>query len=259
MREVDLNSDLGESFGPYRIGDDEAMLGLITSANVACGFHGGDPLVMHRTATRALEGSVDLGAHPGFNDLWGFGRRKIVGDSAADIEKMLIYQIAALQGMARAVGHRVTHVKLHGALATLAFEDRGLSDALARAMRALDRDLILVSAPHNEIEWAARSAGIRVACEVFADRLYGDNGLLLPRSEPGAVIHDPVVAAAQALRMVDEQAIRTVGGGKVAMPVHTICVHGDNPQGVAIATAVRAALEGAGVRLRPISELNLGT
>ena len=259
MREVDLNSDLGESFGPYRIGDDEAMLGLITSANVACGFHGGDPLVMHRTATRALEGSVDLGAHPGFNDLWGFGRRKIVGDSAADIEKMLIYQIAALQGMARAVGHWVTHVKLHGALATLAFEDRGLSDALARAMRALDRDLILVSAPHNEIEWAARSAGIRVACEVFADRLYGDNGLLLPRSEPGAVIHDPVVAAAQALRMVDEQAIRTVGGRKVAMPVHTICVHGDNPQGVAIATAVRAALEGAGVRLRPISELNLGT
>jgi UPF0271 protein len=257
MREVDLNSDLGESFGPYRIGDDEAMLGLITSANVACGFHGGDPLVMHRTATRALEGSVDLGAHPGFNDLWGFGRRKIVGDSPADIEKMLIYQIAALQGMARAVGHRVTHVKLHGALATLAFEDRGLADALARAMRALDRDLILVSAPHNEIEWAARSAGIRVACEVFADRLYGDNGLLLPRSEPGAVIHDPVVAAAQALRMVDEQAIWTVGGRKVALPVHTICVHGDNPQGVAIATAVRAALEGAGVRLRPISELNL--
>lgn len=259
MREVDLNSDLGESFGPYRIGDDEAMLGLITSANVACGFHGGDPVVMHRTATRALEGSVDLGAHPGFNDLWGFGRRKIVGDSPADIEKMLIYQIAALQGMARAVGHRVTHVKLHGALATLAFEDRGLSDALVRAMRALDRDLVLVSTPHNETERAARRAGIRVACEVFADRLYADNGLLLPRSEPGAVIHDPAAAAAQALWMVDEQAIRTVGGRKVAMPVHTICVHGDNPHGVAIAAAVRAALEGAGVRLRPISELNIGT
>ncbi len=257
MQEVDLNSDLGESFGPYKMGDDEAMLDLVTSANVACGFHGGDPLVMHRTAAHALERGIDLGAHPGFNDLWGFGRRKIVGDSPADIEKMLIYQIAALQGMALAVGHRVTHVKLHGALATLAFEDRDLSEALVRAMRVLDRDLILVSTPHNETERAARRGSIRVACEVFADRLYGDNGLTLPRSEPGAVIHDPAAAAAQALRMVEEQAIRTVGGHKVAMPVHTICVHGDNPQGVAIASAVRAALEGAGVRIRPISALKI--
>ena len=140
--------------------------------------------------------------------------------------------------MARAVGHRVTHVKLHGALATLAFDDRDLSEALVRAMRALDRDLILVSTPNNETERAARRGDIRVACEVFADRLYGDNGLTLPRSEPGAVIHDPAEAAALALRMVDEQAIRTVGGRKVGMPVHTICVHGDNPHGMIIAAAV---------------------
>ncbi len=256
VREVDLNSDLGESFGPYEIGDDSAMLAIVTSANVACGFHGGDPVVMHQTAAQALSRGVDVGAHPGFNDLYGFGRRKIVGDSPGDIEKMLIYQIAALQGMAQAVGHRVTHVKLHGALATMAFESPELSDALIGAMRALDRDLVLVCTLHNETERAARRGGVRMACEVFADRLYGDNGLTLPRNQPGAVIHDPGVAAARALQMVREQAIHTVGGRKVDMRVHTICVHGDNPQGVAIARAVRAALEGDGVRIRPLSQLD---
>lgn len=257
MISVDLNSDLGESFGAYRIGDDEAMLDLVSSANVACGYHAGDPIVMHRTASSALKRGIDLGAHPGFNDLWGFGRRRILGDSAADIEKMLVYQIAAMQGVARSVGHRVTHVKLHGSLATIAFEDCELSEALIRAMRSLDRDLILVSTPHNETERAARRGGIRVACEVFADRLYGDNGLTLPRSEPGAVIHDPEICAARALRMVEEGAVETVGGRRIAMPVHTICVHGDNPQGVAIARAVRKTLEQAGVTIRPISQLNV--
>ena len=256
MYDVDLNSDLGESFGPYKIGDDESMLDLVTSANVACGFHGGDACVMHHTAASALKRGIDVGAHPGFNDLWGFGRRKIMGDTPQAIGDMIAYQIAAMQGMARAAGHRVTHVKLHGALATLAFEDRALSDALTWAMRVLDPDLVLVSTPHNETERAARRAGIRVACEVFADRLYGDNGLTLPRNEPGAVIHDPQAAAQQALRMVREQAIRTVSGKAIAMPVHTICVHGDNPQGVAIACAVREALLNAGVRLRPISQLD---
>ncbi len=256
MRDVDLNSDLGESFGHYKIGADEAMLDLITSANVACGYHGGDASVMHQTAASALKRGIDVGAHPGFNDLWGFGRRKIVGDSPQAIGDMLAYQIAAMQGMARAAGHRVTHVKVHGALATLAFEDRALSEALTWAMRTLDPELVLVCTPHNETERAARRAGIRVACEVFADRLYGDNGLTLPRSEPGAVIHDPTAAAAQALRMVREQAIRTVSGKVVAMPVHTICVHGDNPQGVDIARAVRQALLEEGVRLRPISQMD---
>jgi len=257
MNSVDLNSDLGESFGAYRIGDDKAMLELVSSANVACGFHAGDPIVMHQTATDALKKGIDLGAHPGFNDVWGFGRRKISGDSAADIEKMLIYQIAALQGIAQAVGHRVTHVKVHGALATIAFEDKSLSEALVRAMRALDPELVLVSTPHNETERAARRSNIRVACEVFADRLYGDNGLTLPRSEPGAVIHDPALAAARAMRMVEEQAIETVSGKKIAMPVHTICVHGDNPQGVAIARAVRETLESAGVTIHPLSQLGV--
>lgn len=256
MQFVDLNSDLGESFGPYKMGDDAAMLGLVSSANVACGFHGGDPIVMHRTAALALERGIDVGAHPGFNDLWGFGRRRITGDSPEDIGKMLAYQIAAMQGMARSAGHRVTHVKVHGALANMAFEDRALSEALIWAMKALDPGLVLVSTPHNETERAARRAGVRVACEVFADRLYGDNGLTLPRSEPGAVIHDPQAAAEQALRMVREQAIRTVGGRIVPMPVHTICVHGDNPQGIAIARAVRSALEGAGVGIRPLTQLD---
>ena len=163
MRDVDLNSDLGESFGHYKIGADEAMLDLITSANVACGFHGGDASVMHQTAASALKRGIDVGAHPGFNDLWGFGRRKIVGDSPQAIGDMLAYQIAAMQGMARAAGHRVTHVKVHGALATLAFEDRALSEALTWAMRTLDPELVMVCTPHNETESAARRAGIRVA------------------------------------------------------------------------------------------------
>jgi len=254
---VDLNSDLGESFGQFKVGDDDAMLEIVTSANVACGFHGGDAIVMQRTAKHALERHIDVGAHPGFNDLWGFGRRRITGDSPDAIGSLIAYQIAAMQGMARAAGHRVTHVKLHGMLATMAFEDRELSEALVWAMRTLDPDLVLVSTPHNETERAARRGKLRVACEVFADRLYGDNGLTLPRSEPGAVIHDPKAAAEQALRMVREQAIRTVGGRVVSMPIHTICVHGDNPQGVAIAQAVRTALEEAGISLRPISQLDI--
>lgn len=256
MQYVDLNSDLGESFGQFTVGDDKAMLELVTSANVACGFHGGDADVMHATAAMALARGIDVGAHPGFNDLWGFGRRQIRGDSPDSIARMLAYQIAAMQGMARTAGHKVTHVKVHGALATMAFEDRALSEALVWAMQSLDPELVLVCTPHNETERAARQAGIRVACEVFADRLYGDNGLTLSRHLPGAVLHDPQAAAAQALRMVREQAIRTVGGKRIDMPVHTICVHGDNPQGVAIAQAVRAALQEAGVGFKPISQLD---
>jgi UPF0271 protein len=256
MQEVDLNSDLGESFGQFKVGRDEEMLDVVTSANVACGFHAGDALVMHQTVINAKARGLDVGAHPGFLDLWGFGRRTITGENPADIGKIVVYQLGAMRAIARACNHDMTHVKLHGAMATQAFTDNALSEAIITAIRTVDRHLILVTTPHNATERAARQAGLRVACEVFADRSYGENGLTLPRHLPDAVIHDPERAASRALQMIDEQAIRTVSGTKIAMPVHTICVHGDNPQGVAIARRLREGLTDAGVTLRPLSQLN---
>ncbi|TKI08598.1 LamB/YcsF family protein [Martelella alba] len=255
MQEVDLNSDLGESFGQFVVGNDDAMLDVVTSANVACGFHAGDALVMHRTVENAKARGLDVGAHPGFMDLWGFGRRAITGTPPGDIGKTVIYQLGAMQAVARACGHIMTHVKLHGAMATQAFTDPALSEAIVNAIRAVDRDLILVTTPHNATEYAARQAGLRVACEVFADRSYGENGLTLPRHLPDAVIHDPERAAERAMQMIEEQAVRTISGVKVPMPVHTLCVHGDNPQGVAIARRLRERLTDAGIALRPLSQL----
>lgn len=256
MQEIDLNSDLGESFGQFTVGNDEAMLDLVTSANVACGFHAGDALVMHRTVSQALARGLDVGAHPGFLDLWGFGRRTISGDSPADVGKMVVYQLGAMQAVAKACGHRMTHVKLHGAMATQAFNDDALSEAIVSAILAVDRQLILVTTPHNATDKAAKKANMRIACEVFADRSYGENGLTLPRHLPDAVIHDPERAANRALQMIEEQAIRTISGVKIPMPIHTLCVHGDNPQGVAIAGQLRERLIGAGVTLRPLSQLS---
>lgn len=255
MQEVDLNSDLGESFGQFIVGDDEAMLDLVTSANVACGFHAGDALVMHRTVAHAKARGLDVGAHPGFLDLWGFGRRTITGDSPADVGKMVVYQLGAMQAVARVCGHAMTHVKLHGAMATQAFTDDALSEAIVSAILAVDRRLVLVTTPHNATERAARKAKLRIACEAFADRSYGENGLTLPRHLPDAIIHDPDRAASRALQMIEEQAIRTISGVKIPMPIHTICVHGDNPQGVAIARTLRERLAAAGVSIRPLSQL----
>ncbi len=256
MQEIDLNSDLGESFGQFTVGNDDAMLDLVSSANVACGFHAGDALVMHHTVTQAKARGLDVGAHPGFLDLWGFGRRGIQGDAPRDVGKIVIYQLGALRAMAQACGHRMTHVKLHGAMATQAFNDRALSAAIAAAIHSVDPELIWVTTPHNHSEREARRAGLRVACEAFADRSYGPDGLTLARHLPDAVIHDPQRAAQRALQMVEEQGIRTQTGEKIAMPIHTLCVHGDNPQGVEITQAVRHALTQAGVTITPISRLS---
>lgn len=255
MQEVDLNSDLGESFGQFRVGDDLAMLDLVSSANVACGFHAGDALVMHQTISAAKARGLDVGAHPGFMDLWGFGRRTISGDAPQDIGKIITYQLGAMRAMAQACGHRMTHVKLHGAMATQAFTDRALSEAIVAAIARVDRDLMLVCTPHNDTERAARAAGLRLACEVFADRGYGENGLTLPRHLPGALIEDPQLAARRALQMIEEQGIRSQNGTFIAMPIHTLCVHGDNPHGVAVARAVRQQLTDAGIRITPLSQL----
>jgi UPF0271 protein len=246
---IDLNSDMGESYGAFAVGDDRAMLAVVTSANIACGFHGGDPLVMSRAVELAKEKGIAIGAHPSFLDLWGFGRRPILGDTPDEVGKFVLYQVGALQAVASAAGHRVTHVKLHGALANMAQVDDALADGVARAIRALDRDLAFVVMPGLATERAGARAGLRLAREVYADRSYGEDGNLTPRKQPGAVIHDAEAATRRVLQMLDERAIRTVGGGKLPVAIDSISVHSDTPEAVAMARMLRAALERAGVRI----------
>jgi len=250
---VDLNSDLGESFGPWPMGDDPAMLDLVSSANIACGFHGGDPQVMLRACTLAKARDVSIGAHPGFLDLQGFGRRQIVGLSAEEVETFVAYQIGAIRGVAALAGARVTHVKIHGAMSNMACEDEGMAAAIARAIRGVDPDLIFVVLPFSALQRAGEKAGLRLAMEVFADRAYEDNGLLMSRKKPGSVIHDGAAAAANVLRMVRQQAV-TTGSGKV-MPtrVDTICIHSDTPGAIAMARQVRQVLVDASVAIRPFA------
>jgi len=248
---VDLNSDLGESFGPWKMGDDEAMLGIITSASVACGWHAGDPIVMHRAAELAKQNGVAIGAHPSFNDLWGFGRRVIRGTSMAELEKMVAYQIGALQGIAAMVGHRVTHVKAHGALGNLANDEDDIALALGRAMRAVDRNLVYVVMPGRPTVAAAEKLGLPMLQEIFADRAYEDNGQLVSRGKPGAVIHGAAAAAERILRALQDNVMISVTGRKVPVKIDTICVHGDTPTAVEMARQLRQQLEQAGVALEP--------
>jgi UPF0271 protein len=251
---VDLNSDMGEGFGQWQMGDDESMLEIISSANLACGFHAGDPLIMTDRAQAARAKGVGIGAHPSFMDLWGFGRRQIKGDSMADIEKMLAYQIGALQGCAALAGHHVRHVKAHGAMANMAAVDRDLAMAMARATKAVDPSLIYVALPGTELERTAASIGLKVAREYYADRTYDDTGNLTPRKQAGAVIHDAGEAATRVIRMIEEGGVRSTSGKLLPVEIDTICVHGDNPAAVAMARTVRARLEAAGIAVRPMAE-----
>jgi 5-oxoprolinase (ATP-hydrolysing) subunit A len=250
---VDLNSDMGESFGVYRIGDDAAMLDIVTTANIACGFHGGDPLVMDRTVALAKEKKITIGAHPSFLDLWGFGRRPILGDTPDEVGRFVLYQVGALQALAAAAGHRVTHVKLHGSLANMAQVDDELAGGVARAIRQLDRNLIFLVMPGMATERAGEKAGLRMAREVYADRAYGEDGNLAPRKSEGSVIHDSATATRRVLQMLDEQAVRTLAGTKLPARIDSVCVHSDTPDAVAMARAIRAALERHGARLAPFS------
>ncbi|WP_025770243.1 LamB/YcsF family protein [Thioalkalivibrio sp. HK1] len=254
MSQVDLNSDLGESFGPYTIGNDPEMLKIISSANVACGFHGGDPLVMHRTLELARENGVGVGAHPGFNDLWGFGRRQIRVQDVGEIEKMLIYQVGAIQGMARACGVPLVHYKLHGALGNMACVDADLAMAAARAIEAVAPELIFVVLPGSELERAGESLGLKIAKEIFADRAYDDDGMLVPRGQPGAMIEDANEAASRVARFVEDGAIQSQSGKRIEVDIDTICVHGDNPSAVAMAAEVRKALTSAGIEIAPMAQ-----
>lgn len=246
---VDLNSDLGESFGAWKMGDDDAMLGIVTSASVACGWHAGDPVVMHRACEMAKKNGVAIGAHPSFNDLWGFGRRVIRGTSFADLEKQIAYQIGALMGVAAMVGHKVTHVKAHGALGNLINDEDDFAMAMARAIRAVDPKLVFIVMPGRPTVKAAEKLGLPMLQEIFADRAYQDNGQLVMRGQPGAVIHDVDLAAQRIVRALHDNEMISVTGNKVPVKIDTICVHGDTPTAVEMARQLRERLQKAGIEL----------
>lgn len=255
-RKVNLNADIGEGYGAYDIGDDAALLKIIKSANVACGFHAGDPKTMYRLVTESRDLGVSVGAHPGFNDLWGFGRRRIQMPPQ-DLEYMVAYQIGALQAMARYAGMPVTHVKPHGALNNMAAEDADLAMAIGRAIKTVDPNLIYVALAGSEMERAAQRLGLPLAREGFADRRYDDDANLASRLLPDAVIRDPKQAAAQVVRMVSEGEVVSMSGKTVKVNVDTICVHGDEPTAVHVAGKVREGLEAAGIEIVPLSEMDI--
>ncbi len=246
---IDLNSDMGEAFGAYRMGDDAAILQVVTSANVACGFHGGDPEVMAATFAQAKQNGVAVGAHPGFPDLWGFGRRNIPF-TAGEIERLVAYQVGAAQALSAYAGHPITYMKTHGALGNLSEVDVEVARAIARALKAVDSTLVCLAIALSAQERAARDAGLTVRSEIFADRAYTDEGVLVSRKLPGAVLHDADEAAARVVRMVRAGAIETLSGKSLPTAIDSICVHSDSPGAVTIARAVRGALEADGVRLQ---------
>jgi len=250
MASVDLNCDCGEGYGAYRMGDDDAMLGIVTSVNVACGFHAGDPEIMAKIFAAAKAKRVAIGAHPGFFDLWGFGRRR-VAHTAGEIERLVTYQIGAAGALAAYAGASLGHVKVHGALSNIAAEDETVAKAVARAITTVDKSLVFLVPAATKLEQAGLAQGLVVAREIFADRAYTEAGLLVDRSAPGAVLHDPEVAAGRAAAMVEEGAIITISGKRLKTRIDSICVHGDSPNAVAMAKAVRARLEQAGIELAP--------
>ena len=247
--QIDLNADLGEGFGAWSMGDDAAMLGIVTSANVACGGHASDPTTMWRTLEAARDAGVTVGAHPGFNDPIGFGRR-LIPMSPAEIAALVAAQIGALQGIAAQVGVRVAYVKPHGALGNLAARDRAVADAIAQAVRAIDPAMAILAISGTESEKAARDAGQPVFSEIFADRGYLASGQLVPRDQPGAMIHDAAEASARLLAFLDTGLMPTTDGDPIPLAAQSICVHGDGPTAVAMATDIRARLTAAGVNLR---------
>ena len=251
---INLNADLGESFGAWRMGDDAAMLQVVGSANVACGFHAGDPLVMRATVATAKRCGVSIGAHPGFPDLQGFGRRPMA-IPATELEALLIYQIGALAALARAEGASVSHVKPHGALSNMACVDRALATTVAKAIHRLDPSLILLAPALSQLAMAGRKIGLPVVEEIFADRAYRDDGSLVPRSQPGAVIHGAEACLRHVLAMLEAAALISVDGTHLPAKAQSICVHGDNADAVATAQAIRSGLQKAGYALVPIPAL----
>ncbi|QRP46849.1 LamB/YcsF family protein [Amycolatopsis sp. FDAARGOS 1241] len=245
---MDLNSDLGEAFGAWKMGDDEAMLDIVTSANIACGFHAGDPGVMRRVCERAAERGVTIGAHVGYRDLAGFGRRALDID-AQDLTDDVLYQIGALDAFARAAGSRVKYVKAHGALYNTAAVDAEQAAALVAGVQRYGSDLALLCPPDSEMLRAATAAGVTGYAEAFADRAYTPEGRLVSRKKPGAVLHDPDEVATRATAMATTGEVVDIEGGKLDLRAVSLCVHGDTPGAVGLARRIRTALTDAGVKL----------
>ena len=252
-KRVDLNGDVGETMPGEAPGPDLALIPHLTSANVACGFHAGDPGVMRTTVEFAREHGVAVGAHPGFPDPEGFGRRELQF-SPADVEDFVAYQVGSLAAIAAALGVRLQHVKPHGALFNMAVRDAALADAIARAAAVIDRTLILFGLPGSEIVLAGNRAGLRTAGEGFADRAYQPDGTLVPRQHEGAVIHDRRAVVERAVRMVVERVVEAVDGRMVPLAVDTICLHSDTPGAADLASGLRAALTEAGVELKAVGQ-----
>ena len=254
--QIDLNSDVGESYGAYTIGLDEEVIPLISSANIACGFHAGDPAVMRRTIALAKEHGVALGAHPGFPDLLGFGRRNMDA-TMEEIRDYITYQIGALQGFAVSQGMKLQHVKAHGALYNMAAQDMRIAEAITEAVSRLDKDLVLVMLPgpkKNDIQEIGRRYGIRVVFEFFADRGYNSDGTLVSRREPGAMIHDHHFAADRVLKMVTQGKIASKDETEIEVSSDTVCVHGDNPAAVRLIKQIRESLLSSGVEITPMGQ-----
>ncbi len=246
---IDLNSDLGESFGRWTLGNDAELMKSITSANIACGYHAGDPVVMRDTVRMAREHGVAVGAHPGLPDLAGFGRRNMAV-SPKEVETFVVYQIGALAALAAAEQVRLRHVKVHGALYHMAVKDRTLADAIAAAVRSVDPDLILFALPATELSRAAEAAGLTVVREGFADRAYEADGSLTPRSRPGAVIQSAEDVIGRAVRMARDGIVRATNGSDIVMRIDTLCTHGDTPGSHELTRQLRAGLEAEGITVQ---------
>ena len=258
MYKIDMNSDIGESFGAYKMGDDAAVLEAVTSANIGCGFHAGDPLVMRKTVALCRERKVAVGAHPGYPDLAGFGRRNLTC-TPDEVYSYCLYQIGALKAFCKAKGLALQHVKAHGSMYNQAARNHELALAIASAVKdAGSGFIILLGLANSEFDKAAKEIGIPYAAEAFADRGYMPDGTLVPRSQPGAIIHDAELAARRVVRMATEGKVEAIDGSIIDFRPASVCFHGDTPEAVQMAKAVRKALEEAGVAVRPIKEVVLG-
>jgi len=251
--QVDINCDMGESFGAYKLGNDEEMMRFITSANVACGWHAGDPMVMDRTIRTAIGHGVQVGCHPGYPDLMGFGRRAM-DLSTDEVEKYCLYQLGALWAMAKANGTEVRHFKAHGALANVSFVNMEVARAAARAVAGFSKEIVFVALANSPLAQAGQEMGLKVALEAYPERAYSPDGTLRSRKLPGASIHDPVEAAARAVQMVTQGSINAYEGDLIHLKVDTLCIHGDNPAAPQIALAVVEALRATNVEMKPMSE-----
>ncbi|ABA04764.1 LamB/YcsF [Nitrobacter winogradskyi Nb-255] len=250
---IDLNCDLGESFGVWPMGSDAAMIELATSVNIACGFHAGDADTMRKTVDLAGTHGVNIGAHPGYRDLHGFGRRPIAGLTSGEIENLVAYQIGALQAIATMAGHRVTHVKAHGALSNVACEDDMTARAIASAVKAVDPGLVFVVPANSRLVAAGEAAGLPLAHEVFADRAYEDDGSLVSRRKPGAVLHNADEIARRVVTMLQSGEVVSITGKPIRMRMDTVCIHGDTPDAVRIARTLRQALKDNGIAVAPFN------